>query len=246
MLKLCLILLLSLVSNDTIRTNDLGIKAQKCSCSENSIFFSHDTRIFLKQQDTSFSQNILVPIRQLDTYAGLINAVLTSDNQILIFDNFLQQRYTVDLDALEIYNPKIFKLTTSSQLAVYDDFLSQLYIINFLNNKIENKIPLQNFSNIKSMDFDGMNIILLSDDKIFKITPLQQIKPVIQVPNAIGIAADADKLWVLTGKKLILITKNIQKHYILNRHYTQICGIYNNLPVIKAIDTELFQAITQN
>ena len=228
---------------DTIQTRYLGRKARLCACSANSLFFANNTKIFLISQDTTISQDLLVPIKDLDTYAGLINSVLTAGNQILIFDNFLQQLSTVDLNAPGIYSPLHLKILSSSDLAVYNDFDGQIYVINFLNSKIRFKIPVQNYTDVKSISFDGQNIFFLSNDKIFKITPLQQIKFVTQVAGAIQIATIAGNLWVLTGKQIVLIKKDLKKRFFLDRNFTAICGQRGNQLILKAQNSQLYATV---
>ncbi len=228
---------------DTIRVKSLGIKAQLCSCSQNAIFFANDTKIFLLTQDTAFNQNLLVPIMGLDSYAGLVNLVLTANNEVLIFDKYLQQLYTVDLNAHGIYSPQSLKLVSASSFAVYDEFSRQLYEINFLNSKIQSQIPLGAYTDIKSLSFDGQNLLFLSHDKIFKITPLQQVEFVTQQPGAIQIKARDGKLWVLTGKYLILIYNNTKKQFYLNHKFSIICGQYGDQLILKSQTLELYVTV---
>ncbi len=212
---------------DIIDLHRTPIKAGLCKITDNKVIYTYQTQINIANSQ-DFKVNYTYDLNSipldLDTYGGLLNAILLNNGGVEIFDNKLNPIFQLDLTSLNIFSATLIAIWSASEIYVYDNFEKKFYLIDFINNKIINTIQAALDGQPVQIQSSGKKLFILTSSNLWELDITGQITKTVATKDAKSFAFDYSGIWILTDKKLNLINKKQQIDFKFKESLQKICG----------------------
>ncbi len=171
MIKLLIIWLFGLLqppkSDSLPEITSLNLAATKAVAADNTLFYVRENILYLKTDTDTFSFLPQSNVLDIATYGGLINAVLTQDQRLIVLDNKLNPVYSLNLDNADfVYATKV-RFCNGSQVAIYDGFDHTLKVTDFVMRKVTQSFRLS--GQIRDFYVWKNRVYLLDGEKLLTI-----------------------------------------------------------------------------
>ena len=228
MMYLLVILSIFLSPKDSLILQTTSIQANNCKLAGENIIYTYNGQINIsdiKNFQVKYSSILNSIALDLDSYNGLINAVLLNNGLVKIYDNKLSLIYSLDLSQFGISSPSLIAIWSASLIYVFDNFSQKLYLIDFINQKNNKTIQLPPDLTPIDIENNGKNLFVLTDQSLYELNPILQLDKIISTPQAKSLNINSLGIWILLDKKVIQLNSKIPKTYFICGNTTKICGL---------------------
>jgi len=221
-----------LQTGDTLKPQPVNIQAELFVADAGSLLYTRGYVLNLKNPDGTYSCVLNGSPQDLATLGGLLNAVLTTDLRLIVFDNKLNKLYDIDLQKLNITSPEYISFIGSAEIAVFDAFEKKFEFVT-IPNPLGNRKSIRFNADICDFAVGNDKIYALSSGKLTIIDIVSGITQQFNAPECTGISISAGNILLCCGNCLKIIGNGKTTCYQLDKTYRTVGGILQNKVVLQ-------------